>query len=117
MLHKYAVAIVGIRGYSGLELARILLKHPHANLVAGFATDNSFNLSQYLPEETASAVPVHPVSELHSRQSGLHTVFLATPAEVSAKLAPSLVNNGIHVIDLSGAFRIHPQTLPSVVRF
>jgi N-acetyl-gamma-glutamyl-phosphate reductase len=33
------------------------------------------------------------------------TAFLATPHEVSAELAPKLLDAGLHVIDLSGAFR------------
>src|SRR5260370_11685825 len=31
--------------------------------------------------------------------------FLATPHEVSAELAPSLIKAGLRVVDLSGAFR------------
>jgi N-acetyl-gamma-glutamyl-phosphate reductase len=33
------------------------------------------------------------------------TAFLATPHEVSAELVPKLLDAGLHVIDLSGAFR------------
>src|SRR5947207_1155797 len=41
-------------------------------------------------------------------------VFLATPNEVSATLAPKLVDAGIQVIDLSGAFRLDdPSLYPS----
>ena len=33
-------------------------------------------------------------------------MFLATPAEVSADLAPKLLARGARVVDLSGAFRL-----------
>jgi N-acetyl-gamma-glutamyl-phosphate reductase len=41
-----------------------------------------------------------------------HTIFLATPAEVSLELAPKLVAKGVNVIDLSGAFRLTADAYP-----
>jgi N-acetyl-gamma-glutamyl-phosphate reductase len=38
-------------------------------------------------------------------KSGAGTSFLATPHEVSAEIAPQLLDAGLRVIDLSGAFR------------
>ena len=39
------------------------------------------------------------------------TAFLATPHDVSAAVAPSLVEAGLRVVDLSGAFRFRdPET-------
>lgn len=121
MVHKNAeaktasaakVAVVGVRGYSGLELARILLKHPEANLVAGFATDTAFKLSDYMPEQSAASVPVLSMKELEAVACDLNTVFLATPAEVSLELAPKLLTKGVNVIDLSGAFRLRAEAYP-----
>src|SRR5258706_2495830 len=37
--------------------------------------------------------------------SNAGTAFLATPHEVSAELAPAFINEGLRVVDLSGAFR------------
>ena len=39
-------------------------------------------------------------------QEALELVFLATPAEVSLELAPAMLQKGIRVVDLSGAFRL-----------
>ena len=36
-------------------------------------------------------------------------VFLALPEAASAELAPTLLERGVRVIDLSGAFRIRTQ--------
>ena len=105
-----SVAIVGARGYSGLELARLLLKHPTANLSACFATDSAWALSDYLPEQAAASVPVLEMSHLFSSAHKFKTVFLATPVEVSAELTPKLIAAGINVIDLSGAFRLKSGT-------
>jgi N-acetyl-gamma-glutamyl-phosphate reductase len=105
------VAIVGARGYSGLDLARILLQHPSASLEACFATDTDFALSEHLPEEAARQVRVAPMSELEALSRELDTVFLATPAETSMELAPKILAAGANVIDLSGAFRLKGENL------
>jgi N-acetyl-gamma-glutamyl-phosphate reductase len=106
---------VGARGYSGLELARLLLAHPAAKLTACFATDpSSFTLSNELYIEGAEAVPTLPMSALESDSltRDFHTIFLATPAEVSLELAPKLVAKGVNVVDLSGAFRLDAADYP-----
>lgn len=103
MKHKYATSIVGARGYTGLELARILLRHPQSDLKFCFAT-SSFSLSSYIGGENAAAVKCLPDSELIKNLTDV--VFLATPAEVSMELAPKILNAGKKVIDLSGAFRL-----------
>jgi N-acetyl-gamma-glutamyl-phosphate reductase len=38
--------------------------------------------------------------------AGIQVVFLATPPEVSIEMTPSLLDAGIKVVDLSGAFRL-----------
>ncbi len=97
------VSIVGARGYAGLELVRILSRHPFIQLKNCYATksydlkldllDLEFEIPNCLSDEDIS----HDTSDF---------VFLATPAEVSAKLAPFFIQRGQNVIDLSGAFRL-----------
>ena len=115
MMHnkKYNVAVVGARGYSGLELTRILLKHPFVNLTAIIGTDTIFTLSDYLPEinnQSAQNIKSISIKDLENflatSSQKLHTVFLATPNEVSLELAPKFIENNINVIDVSGAYRL-----------
>jgi N-acetyl-gamma-glutamyl-phosphate reductase len=117
----YAVGIVGARGYSGLELARLLLAHPEAELKACFATDPSaFALANelYVADTTganlAATVPTLGMNALDTADvaKSFHTIFLATPAEVSLELAPKLVAKGVNVVDLSGAFRLSADAYP-----
>lgn len=103
---RIPVAVVGARGYSGLELVRILSRHPLAEVRSVFATDASFRISDYLPDAGAMAIPTLPLAALMNEAKGLKTVFLATPAEASLELAPRLLQAGCSVIDLSGAFRL-----------
>ncbi len=46
-----------------------------------------------------------PCTAESAASNGLELVFLATPPEVSMELTPSLLEAGVKVVDLSGAFR------------
>ncbi|MES3036679.1 MAG: N-acetyl-gamma-glutamyl-phosphate reductase [Bdellovibrionota bacterium] len=96
-------SVVGARGYAGLETARLLLKHPFASLTHCFAT-SEFKLTDFLSTPEASKVKCLLDSEVLNNLTDV--VFLATPAEVSLKLAPKILAAGKKVIDLSGAFRL-----------
>lgn len=104
---RLTCSIVGARGYSGIELARILLQHPQAELKYCFATAE-FKLSDYLNSATALKVTCLKDDQLDKHLTDV--VFLATPAEVSLKLAPAIVAAGKKVIDLSGAFRLQEHS-------
>lgn len=116
-MHKYEkprCVIVGVRGYAGLDLARLLLNHPEAELSACFGTESEFALSDYLPDSKAQGIRALPVAKLLENPSQFgQVVFLATPAEVSLELAPKLLNAGMSVIDLSGAFRLSAAAYPA----
>ena len=86
-MHKYPkvnIAVVGGSGYTGLELLRLLTKHPAINKCDQF---NSTDVKDLIA-------------------SNYQVIFLATPAEVSAELASKMLQAGASVIDLSGAFRL-----------
>lgn len=105
MLEKNLIScsVVGARGYTGLETARLLLQHPNVKLEYCFAT-SEFELSKFLGSSKAASVLCLPDSELMNHLTDV--VFLATPAEVSLILAPKILKAGKKVIDLSGAFRL-----------
>lgn len=100
---KLTASIVGARGYSGLELAKLLLAHPNVKLTHAYATKD-FSLSDDFFEKAAADVAC--LTEDQLMNSLTDVVFLATPPEVSLKLAPEILAAGKMVIDLSGAFRL-----------
>ena len=103
---RLPVGVVAPRGYAGLELVRILLQHPHVSLQACFSGDSALRMEDYLPAVEAAQLTLKSMQDLAVYAGKLHTVFLATPAEVSLELAPKLLEAGTNVIDLSGAFRL-----------
>ncbi len=102
------VAVVGVTGYSGFELARILLRHPAIQSSVYYLreTHGAQCLGQLFPHFRGSVdAPLRPLSLDAITSSAAGTAFLATPHEASAELAPQLLNAGLRVVDLSGAFR------------
>ncbi len=110
-MHTVSAAVVGASGYSGLELTRLLARHPRVRLV-GLTSDRwaGERAGARLPlDGPAAALPYRPLAE--SEALGADLVFLATPAETSHQLAPRLVAAGARVVDLSGAFRLADPAL------
>ncbi len=104
------VAIVGASGYSGEELVRLLLNHPHAELVAVTSRQSAGQtLAQVFPKfashpKSKSLRFTEPNAELLAQQA--EVVFLALPHGVAAEYAVPLMNAGCIVIDLSADFRL-----------
>jgi len=98
--------IVGFRGYSGLELVRLLAHHPQAEPILLEHRQDSEERPQPVGSKQYKRVPCAPEVVKSER---LDVIFLATPAEVSMELAPAMLDAGAKVVDLSGAFRL-PDT-------
>lgn len=107
-LKTVTCAVVGARGYSGLELVGWLLKHPLVKLTEAYAS-KSFPL--HLEVEDPAVADIRVAGEDQVLQTSADVVFLATPAEVSVELAPKLAALGKKVIDLSGAFRLQKHAV------
>jgi N-acetyl-gamma-glutamyl-phosphate reductase len=102
------IAVIGVTGYTGFELATLLLGHPAISKATFYVREtNGYQcLSELFPRLRGRAeAPVRPLSLEAVTASSAGTAFLATPHEVSAEFAPKLLDAGFCVIDLSGAFR------------
>ncbi len=115
------VAVVGAAGYTGLELLERLPEHPGVELVAVFGSDRAADATRTVAGEhprlrgraDLANLPIMAASVEAIAGCGAEAVFLATPHEVSARLAPGLVQEGLRVLDLSGAFRLpDPSAYP-----
>lgn len=128
MIQPIQIAVAGVSGYAGMELARLLLHHPRLK-----GTPPMF-LGR--PGEDAAALPfltdLHPQlsnnngvrglrlepfrwEELKAR--GVELIFLATPHEQSREWVPQAIGEGIRVIDLSGAWRLRDSANRAVYQF
>ena len=103
------VGIAGATGYTGVELLRLLARHPGARLSAAMGGPGA------LPRSVAALKRVWdaPVDglDLEILASKSDAVFLALPDHAAAEIAPPLVARGKRVFDLSGAFRLRDASL------
>jgi N-acetyl-gamma-glutamyl-phosphate reductase len=111
MAAKLKTAVLGATGYSGLELTRLLLRHPRLEkpvLLRRQSDDDSApNLADMFPSLSGNgSYPLQPLSWPALKQQGVELLFLATPHEVSRSLVPEAISRGLRVIDLSGAWRL-----------
>ncbi len=109
------VAVVGATGYAGFELAQLLLRHPKIQKPTFYLRESSAHvkcLTEIFPRLRGwGEAPCKTFSVDAVAASGAGTVFLATPHETSLELVPQLLNAGVRVVDLSGAFRFRdPET-------
>ncbi len=105
MPKKISVAILGSTGYVGLELVKILSKHPIINIVF-IGTEQSPNISIQKLDSSIDMSNI-PNTQLNRDfdYNVADTVFLALPHNVSNQYV-KLFYNKIQIIDLSADFRL-----------
>src|SRR5271165_1467755 len=122
MTAKLKTAVLGATGYSGLELTRILLRHPRLEKPALLrrSADNGAaqDLAEVFPELSGNrGYPLWPLSWPELKRQGVELLFLATPHEASRSLVPEALAQGLRVIDLSGAWRLKQERHRAVYSF
>jgi N-acetyl-gamma-glutamyl-phosphate reductase len=102
------VAVVGASGYTGLELLRILLRHPEFEVAA-------VTSEQRAGREVAEVFPAlrgrldlrFEAVDPASLAGRVELAFTALPHAASARAVAALRDAGCRVVDLSADFRIH----------
>jgi N-acetyl-gamma-glutamyl-phosphate reductase len=122
MSGKLKTAVLGATGYSGLELTRILLRHPRVEKPvllrrpsdSGGVTD----LAEAFPALSGNGgYPLSALSWEALEQQGIELLFLATPHSASRSLVPEAIGCGLRVIDLSGAWRLKQEQHRAIYDF
>jgi N-acetyl-gamma-glutamyl-phosphate reductase len=112
-MQRIPVGLVGVAGYTGMELCRLLAAHPEMELVrATSRSESGRRLDQVLPHlagtDLAELVVTPPDTDDLARACKL--VFLAVPHGTAMNMAAELLQKGVRVVDLSADFRLHdPQ--------
>ena len=114
--------MLGATGYSGLELTRILLRHPRIEkpILLRRPTDNGgpADLADVFPTLSGNGgYPLRPLSWPALKQQGVDLLFLATPHDASRALVPEAIAEGLRVVDLSGAWRLKQEQHRAVYDF
>ena len=118
------IAVLGVSGYAGAELARLLLRHPRLAGTApvflgreGAAREPLTAVQPQLAGLSTDQLCIEPFSWDLLAARGVKFLFLATPHEQSRELVPDALARGIRVIDLSGAWRLKNPAHRAVYKF
>lgn len=103
---KFKIGIVGGTGYTGVELLRLLVQHPHVQLTAVTSRSEAGqpvaalypNLRKHL-DLTFSEPEIAALAECD-------LVFFATPNGVAMKMVPQLLDANVRIVDLAADFRL-----------
>lgn len=102
---KINIAILGASGYTGAELLRLLLPHPHANIVALTAEKNAGQpIAALLPHLAGHDLP--DLTRIAAVDfSKIDLVFCALPHGTTQEVIAALPRS-VRIIDLSADFRL-----------
>lgn len=108
-MREIKACLVGISGYAGMELARLLVNHPAIRLAmacsraeAGRELGDFYPFLSHLP---GSDVQIS-VFEAENTAANCDLAFLAVPAGTALRMAPELLTRGVKVVDFSADFRL-----------
>lgn len=105
------VGIVGGTGYTGVELLRMLVNHPQAEVVAITSrAEEGVRVDELYPSLRGHLDIRFSHPDLKSLAQ-CDVVFFATPHNVAMKMMPQLLAMDTRVIDLSADFRIRDAAL------
>lgn len=106
------IAIIGASGYTGAQMCQLIAEHPSLNLTGLYVSENSLDKGKRIDElyphlshcvsESLTALTQQAFEDIYANNDA---VVLATSHEVSHDIASQLLNAGLSVFDLSGAFR------------
>ncbi|GHT45362.1 N-acetyl-gamma-glutamyl-phosphate reductase [Planctomycetales bacterium] len=99
------IAILGATGYTAVELVKILLRHPNAQIAALTSREDIRDVGE-VHQSLAGRLNLN-LENLTPQEIAQRTecVFCCLPHTASAKVAPELLDNGCKVIDLGADYR------------
>lgn len=104
--NKIRVGIVNVTGYAGLELARLLSRHPSVELVSVSGRSAAGKkLGEVFPH--MASVDLTITAELGE----VDFAFSALPHKESLDVVKALVSGGVKVVDISADFRLKDPAL------
>ncbi len=123
-------AVIGVTGYAGAELARLLVRHPRLKgkppVFAGrIDQKDAARGGVPLAEIHPHLIDSHGSGKLKLEHfswdlltaRGVNVLFLATPHEQSREWVPEALTRGLKVIDLSGAWRLEDAANRAIYAF
>lgn len=100
------VGVVGGTGYTGVELLRLLARHPGVELTTITSRGDAGTLVASMFPSLRGWVDLAFVTPQEAHLEACDLVYFATPNGIAMQQARALVDAGVRVIDLAADFRI-----------
>lgn len=115
MTRTVTVAVLGVSGYAGGELVRLLAGHRHADVTFLGGKDSAGKtLAQVHPHLASMSLARQTLAPIEAAAvaQAAELAFCALPNGASSAIVPSLLESGVRVIDLAGDFRLPVEEYP-----
>ncbi len=104
------VAVIGASGYTGLELLKILVNHPHFEIAYVGTSEGGVRLTQLHPSlQGVFDCDVHR-ADADAVAAECELAFLALPHKTAMGFVRDLRARGVKVVDLSADYRLRRET-------
>ena len=109
-MSRIRVGVIGASGYTGLELIKIVLNHPHFEL-SYLATSSGGTTLDKLHQSLLGICDMDvQKADANLCAKSCELVFLALPHKTAMELVSPLISLGVSVVDLSADYRL-PQDI------
>ena len=103
---RIPVGIVGASGYGGVQLVRLLMDHPRLELAyLGGESSAGQAFAELYPHLGHRVKQIIEPLDLEKIADRCQVVFLSLPNGLAYKMAPTLLEKGCKVLDLSADYR------------
>ena len=104
------VGIVGATGYTGLELVKMLVKHPHFELVYIANSEGGTTINKLHPSLNGVCEDLVERADVAVMAERCDLIFLALPHKTAMAYVKPLMEKDVKVVDLSADYRL-PQDI------
>lgn len=105
-MNKINAGVIGVSGYTGLELVKILLAHPKFNLNYVANSDGESTLDRLHPSLKNIIDMEVKKANVNEAARFCEIVFLALPHKTAMEYVKPLAALGVRVVDLSADYRL-----------
>lgn len=106
-----SISLIGASGYSGIELLKILHRHPGVQIDRLFANSSAgkrlVDVVPYFGKTSNILLEQYSANRINNSD----LVFIALPSGEAMNLVPEILKSGKKIIDLGGDFRLRDVTL------
>ena len=110
MQNKINVGVVGATGYTGLELVKMLSKHPYFRLAYIANSEGGTTINKLHPSLNGVCEDEVKKADIDEMALTCKLIFLALPHKTAMAYVKPLLTKGVKVVDLSADYRL-PQDI------